>query len=122
MQFMQTRYGVFYNRRYRKSGHVFEGPHRALLVEEVDYLLKLSWYIHHNPIRTAAFKGKTVREIVLAFRRYRLSSYREYIGLTKRRGWMDYDLLDQQVLSRFGPRHGDYRKYVESGLVENDEE
>lgn len=122
MQSIQTRYGVYYNRRHRKSGHVFEGPYRALLVQEDDYLLKLSRYIHLNPVRTKVFKGKPSEEVVKALRCYRWSSYREYIGLTQRRDWMDYDLLNAQVRSRFGQMRGGYRKYVESGLAESDQE
>ena len=120
MQSLQTRYAVFYNHRHRKKGHVFEGPYRAVLVQEDDYLLRLSRYIHLNPVRTKGYAGKPFAEIVDALRQYRWSSYREYIGLAKRKPWMDYDLLENQVLSLLGRKRGAYRKFVESGLAESD--
>ena len=122
MQALQTRYGVFFNRRHRKSGHVFQGPYKGVLVEEDEYLLKLSRYIHLNPVRTKRFKGKPKGEVVRALRAYRWSSYRAYAGLARREKWMCHESLESQVLSRFGKGRGTYRRYVESGLAESEAE
>lgn len=42
--------------------------------------------------------------------------------MEKRKEWVRYDVLEEQVRSRFGRQKGIYRKYVESGLAETDEE
>jgi len=47
---------VRFNRRNGRPGHVFQGRFKSLLVDEDEYLLPLSRYIHLNPIRTSRFK------------------------------------------------------------------
>ena len=63
-----------------------------------------------------------MRETIKALRGFRWSSYRGYVGLEKRKKWVTYETLDGQVKARFGKQKGVYRKYVESGLAEDDEE
>lgn len=101
---------------------MFQGPYRAELVEEDDYLLMLSGYIHLNPVQTQEYEKKNPEETVGALRAYPWSSYRGYVRLEKRKDWVDYELLEYQVLDHFGKQRGSYRKYVEAGLAETDEE
>ena len=122
MQAVQTQYAVYYNRRHRKSGHVFQGPYKGILVEEDRYLLKLSRYIHLNPVTTKVYKDKPMREVIEALRKYPWSSYRGYVRLEKRIDWACYERLDGQAQAWFGKQKGGYRKYVERGLAETDEE
>ncbi len=51
MQRINTRYSVYYNRKNDRTGHVFEGPYKASLVDDERYLLALIRYIHRNPVR-----------------------------------------------------------------------
>lgn len=122
MQGLQTQYGVYFNRKYRRSGHVFQGPYKAELIEEDRYLLLLSRYVHLNPVQTLSFKDNNLKERVQALRAYPWSSYRGYTRLEKRTEWLDYDLLECQVMDRFGKQRGAYRKFVESGLAKTDQE
>jgi len=38
------------NKKYNRTGTLFEGPFKSIEVEEVNYLLELSRYIHRNPL------------------------------------------------------------------------
>ncbi len=49
MQNINTSYTVFVNRKYRMSGHLFQGRYKAVVVDKDNYLLSLSKYIHLNP-------------------------------------------------------------------------
>jgi len=51
MQNLSLRYTAWLNRRRRRSGHVFLGRYKALLVDADSYLLELVRYIHLNPVR-----------------------------------------------------------------------
>ncbi len=51
MQRLLTSYSVYYNQRYRRSGHLFQNRYKSILCEEDPYLLELVRYIHLNPIR-----------------------------------------------------------------------
>ena len=49
MQRVLTSYSKYYNTKYQKSGHVFQGPYRAVHIADDRQLLHLSAYIHRNP-------------------------------------------------------------------------
>jgi len=42
-------YASMYNRRYHRSGYVFQNRFKSILCDEDEYLLKLLRYIHFNP-------------------------------------------------------------------------
>ena len=51
MQGLQQSYTQYFNRRHKKSGHLFEGRYKAIVCQEEPYLLELIRYIHLNPVR-----------------------------------------------------------------------
>jgi len=66
-----TSYAWWYNRKYDRSGHVFQGRYGSECVEDDTYLLTVIRYIHNNPL-----KAKIVQEA----EDYRWSSIHEYYG------------------------------------------
>ena len=44
------------NRRHHRSGHVFQGRYKGILVERDSYLLELSRYVVLNPVRAGMVK------------------------------------------------------------------
>ena len=50
MQRLQTAYTVYFNRRYNQSGHLFQGRFGSSVVDEDEYVLDLSRYVHLNPV------------------------------------------------------------------------
>jgi putative transposase len=51
MQSLSQRYTGWFNRRYDRVGHLFQGRYRAILVDEEGYLRDIIRYIHLNPVR-----------------------------------------------------------------------
>ena len=49
MQGLQLKYTRYYNRKYKKVGHLFQGRYKAILCDRQAYLLELVRYIHLNP-------------------------------------------------------------------------
>jgi putative transposase len=49
MQGLQQSYTQYYNRKYKKVGHLFQGRYKAILCQKDAYLLELIRYIHLNP-------------------------------------------------------------------------
>jgi REP element-mobilizing transposase RayT len=47
-------YTQAYNRRHNKSGHLFQGRYKAILVEREGHLLELIRYVVLNPVRAGA--------------------------------------------------------------------
>ena len=89
MQRVLTAYSKYYNTKYEKSGHVFQGPYQAVHVGDNRQLLHLSAYIHRNPREISKWFNKEDQ--------YQWSSYRDYIGENR---WGDLLLLDI-VLGQF---------------------
>jgi len=51
MQNLSFRYTRWINWRYNRSGHLFQGRYKAVLVDGDSYLLELVRYVHLNPVR-----------------------------------------------------------------------
>jgi hypothetical protein len=84
MRHINGAYTTYFNVKRARSGHLFQGRYKALLVEIDEYAKELSRYIHLNPIR--AKMVKTPEE-------YEWSSYRFYIGETKPPKWLYRDFI-----------------------------
>ncbi len=48
---INTSYTVYLGWRYRRSGHLYHGRYKALLIDADSYLLPLGRYVHLNPVR-----------------------------------------------------------------------
>jgi putative transposase len=70
-----TAYGKYFNAKYHKGGHVFEGPFKAVHVKNNAQLLHLSSYIHKNP--------KEIKGWENSYDKYPYSSYQDYVGLNR---------------------------------------
>ena len=117
MHWLTVAYTVFFNRRHRSSGHLFQGRYKSFLVQEGDYLLALSRYVHLNPVRGTSLGRGTPSERRKRLRTFRWSSYPGYAGLRAPHPFVE----EQMVLGELGgARKGErvrYRKFVEEGLV-----
>lgn len=51
MQNLMLRYSMWFNRKHRRIGHLFQGRYKAILIDADVYLLELVRYIHLNPVR-----------------------------------------------------------------------
>ena len=110
MQNLNTSYTVYVNRKYQRSGHLFQGRYKAIVVDKDNYLLTLSRYIHLNPVRAR------VAELP---EEYQWSSYKEYIG------YISTGLVDiRDTLFHFSENAKEamaaYRNFVESGIEEDE--
>lgn len=137
MQWLQVSYTVWFNRRHRRAGHLFQGRYKAILVEAQTAAWELSRYVHLNPVRVRSLgldktaqqraragmgappQPQQVRERLEGLRRYRWSSYRAYTGLTAAPKW----LTTQTVLRQGGGRSGAewrrvYRRYAQDAVRE----
>jgi REP element-mobilizing transposase RayT len=107
MQWLNTSYAVYFNRRHDRVGHVFQGRYYSTLVQKERHLLELTRYIHLNPVRAG---------LVRLPQEYEWSSYRIYVGGSKEFGWLETDW----TLSQFGDTRLNaqdaYRSFVEEGL------
>jgi len=93
-------YTKYFNTKYTTSGHVFQGPYRAVHQSDNEQFLHLSSYIHKNPRELKEWKNRE--------QHYFWSSLCDY---TKQNRWGD--LLHQAIIhEQFSP--AEYMQFVKS--------
>jgi len=117
-----TGYGVYFNWVHNRHGHVTQGRYGARLVSGDEYLLKLSRYVHLNPVKVAMQADKPKAEQAEYLRAYRWSSYPAYIGKSPRNEFVDYGPMLSLMGGDKKTRPGKYRDFVEGGIETADEE
>lgn len=112
MQHINGAYTTYFNRKRERSGHLFQGRYKAILVEADEYAKELSRYIHLNPVRAGIVK--TPEE-------YEWSSFRFYISNGKAPKWLKRDMILNYFNSRPATAMNMYKDFVH-GLLEQDYE
>jgi len=109
MRRLLTWYAMYYNRRYKRTGHLFENRYKSILCDEDNYLLALIRYIHLNPIR--ARMATTLEELD----RYPWSGHS--VVMNKRDcSWMDTDYVLLQFNDTKRKARNAYRQFIQEGL------
>jgi REP element-mobilizing transposase RayT len=106
MQTLQFTYTQYYNGRYRKTGHLFQGRYKAILCDRDAYLLELVRYLHLNPARLRQPQDPW---------RYPWSSHGMYLGQSG-----PVEVESSAILEQFhrqvGPARKAYSLFVQGGL------
>lgn len=108
MQGVQQSYTAYFNKRYRLSGHCFQGRYKGILCNQDAYLLTLVRYLHLNPLRAG---------LVRRLGEWRWSSHRAYLNVS-RPGWVAVDpVLSQFARNRAQARIA-YQRFMAEGVGE----
>lgn len=91
-----TSYSMYFNRRYNRVGHLFQGPFKAKAILDDSYLIQVSSYIHRNP-----------EKIGYEAESYPWSSYRTYVRETSP------FISTERILGYFKSDRNAYRAYVQ---------
>lgn len=105
MRCLLTGYAITYNRKYHRSGHLFQNRYKSIVCEEEPYLLKLVRYIHLNPLR--ALIVRSMEELD----RYSWSGHAFLIGRRKN-GWQDMGYVLGQFSGERRRAIRAYRRFV----------
>jgi len=108
LQNLVQRYTMWVNRREGRTGHVFQGRYKAILLDADAYLLELIRYIHLNPVRAGV--ARRVED-------YPWSSYRAYLGEVVI-PWLSTDWVLGQFSSRKNLAFQRFREFVHEGIGE----
>lgn len=103
MQGLQQSYALYFHKKYKRVGHLFQGRYKAILCDGDAYFLELVRYIHLNPVRS---------KIVAKGNDYLWSSHQAF------RGNRDWNFIETQTtLSELGGARG-YFRFMNSGVPE----
>ena len=109
MRRLLTGYAVYFNRRHRRWGHLFQNRYKSILCQEDNYLLELVRYIHLNPLR-----AKIVADLK-KMDRYPYCGHSVLLGY-HRNDWQSVD----ETLKLFGKNvylaRRRYREFITKGV------
>ncbi|MBN2032656.1 MAG: transposase [Deltaproteobacteria bacterium] len=109
MRRLLTGYTIFFNRRHRRDGQLFQNRYKSVICQEERYFQELVRYIHLNPLRAGILSD--VEELD----RYSYCGHSAVMG-RKKRQWQE----TQYVLGFFGKRIAEARReyglYVKKGI------
>src|SRR5699024_1812469 len=97
------------NRRHRRTGHLFQGRFKGILVDGDSYLLELTRYVVLNPVRA---------RMVERPEQWPWSSYRAMVGQVLSPPFLDTDGLLLQFDERRQLAREKYRQFVMDGMGE----
>ncbi len=109
MQRVLNSYTKYFNAKYKKSGHLFQGPFQYVHIKDDNQLLYLSAYIHRNP--------RDINEWLDKEHIFPWSSYQDYINKNR---WAE--LLKPGIITEQFSDVEKYGSFVEtSGAKESPE-
>jgi REP element-mobilizing transposase RayT len=109
MRQLLTGHAVYFNRRHKRNGHLFQNRYKSILCQEDAYLLELVRYIHLNPLRGGIVHSSQ------ELKRYPYGGHSSMMGKCKQ-PWH----MTNYVLGFFGDKESSARKayhqFVEKGI------
>jgi putative transposase len=112
MQGINLAYTIWFNRKNKKVGHLWQDRYKSFVIERDSYLLECGRYIERNPLRAGIAKE---------IRLYPWSSYNVY-AYGKADGLTDLHVLYENMGSEEKQRQTAYRDYVLSNRDKEEEE
>jgi putative transposase len=104
MQGLQQSYTLYFNRKYKLVGHLFQGRYKDILCDRDAYLLELVRYIHLNPVRS---------KIIDTPGNYAWSSHRAYVGAGD-----NENLECDWILKQFSPQPAQARMLFDQFVLD----
>ena len=103
MRHINGAYTTYFNVKRDRSGHLFQGRYKAILVDIDEYAKELSRYIHLNPVRA---------KIVETPEEYEWSSYPAYTGKQKPAKWLYRDFILGYFGQKLSTAQKGYQEFV----------
>jgi REP element-mobilizing transposase RayT len=111
MQYINGQYARWFNKRWGRTGHLFQGRYHHQTIETDEHLLEVARYIPLNPVRAG---------MVQAAGDWRWSSHNAVIGRA-RAAWLDVKDLHARFAARFGSDPQSPQKYEQFLAIEERE-
>ena len=92
MRRLLTGYALYYNKKHRRSGHLFQNRFKSILCQRDSYFLELVRYIHLNPIRA------NIVDSLDELDKYKYCGHRVVLGRNKKVEWQN----TEEVIGMFG--------------------
>lgn len=110
MRRLLTGYAIYFNRKHRRYGHLFQNRYKSILCQEDPYFLELVRYIHLNPLRAKIVKG------LKSLDKYPYSGHSVLMGRVEHE-WQDTEYVLEWFGKRIKGARSKYRDFIEKGVT-----
>ena len=110
MRSLSTRYSMYFNKKYERIGSLFQGPYKAVIIEQENQFLWVSKYIHRNPLSLTSYRERTCK-----LSEYPYSSYKNYLDIVHQTWIHPENILT--YFSKENPRNS-YQNFVEEPIAD----
>ena len=107
MHDLQSGYATCFNQRHQRSGYLYQGRFKSVLVEGEGHAWELSRYVHLNPYRAKLTSDPAA---------YLWSTYRYYLNPRGAPSWLDWQTVLGEFSSRESSSRVAYKRFVEAGI------
>jgi len=112
MRKLGTGYTMYFNTKYQRSGALFQGKFKHILIKSERYFLHLTRYIHLNPLDLfqSDWREKGIRNLNKArvfLEKYRWSSFLDYTGKKN-----FSSVICQDLICSLYPEGDKYKQFV----------
>lgn len=114
MRHFNISYTVLFNRKYNRSGHLYQGRYKAFLIDADNYLLEVSRYIHLNPMRMKS--QKSAREMWKNLMTDPSTSFPGYLSKKDRKTFVRYETIFDYFGGESRKASNTYKKFVADGM------
>lgn len=119
MHKVETGHAMSFNKKYNRSGVLYEGRFKAILIEMDEYLSHLFRYIHLNPVDLieSGWKEKGIEDwdrVNKFLENYRWSSYPDYIGKKN-----FPSILNKEAFGWYFKSPEEHKKFIQSWVSED---
>ncbi len=119
MEKLSTGYSMYFNKKYDRSGALFQGAFKAQHVDRDEYLKYLFAYIHLNPIKMidANWNEELARKQAHSTEKkflenYQFSSYLDWAGVARD----ENRILNKGAFPEYFSAHTEFTSYIEDWL------
>ena len=111
MKKLSMDYAKYFNERYERSGALWQGKYKRILIERDAHFLYLPYYVHLNPLDFSfpewrEGKVKNVPKALTYLAQYRWSSHPDYLGVRNFPSITNRELLSKTLGSRLAYERG----------------
>lgn len=107
MRKLLTGYALYFNKKYKRSGYLYQGRYKSILCQEDSYLLELVRYVHLNALR-----AKIVNDMS-GLSKYEWSGHAVLMG-NKKAEWQ----TTGEILQYFGKKNRESKRKYEEFIAE----
>jgi len=117
MRKLTTGYTMYFNKKNKRSGALFQGTFKAQHVNYDEYLKYLYAYIHLNPVKMVdrGWEKRHLENKIISknhLENYQYSSYLDYVGIKRE----ESVILNPKEFPEYFSNNGDFEEYIKDWM------